>query len=79
MDTIAEDPVSVEVRCPLGPRRLFMKLKLEGTPITVNSENLMEFSCADCRKALQRQGTECERVLHFYNFIGEWVRTTVLR
>ena len=71
---------SVEVRCPVGPRRLFLKLQLEGVPTPVVDGNLIELACADCRKALEREeGTRVKQVLHYYNIAGEWISTTVVR
>lgn len=67
--------ISVDVRCPNGPQRLFMKLKLSGTQPTVTSDNLLEFSCGDCKRTLKRQGFEVDRVLHQYDFSGQFVDT----
>lgn len=66
---------SVEVRCPNGPQRLFMKLKLEGGSPTITDDNRMEFACSDCKRALKREGFEVDRVLHQYDFLGNWIET----
>lgn len=66
---------SIDVRCPNGPQRLFMKLKLEGEKPVITEDNLMEFACSDCKRSLRREGIEVDRVLHQYNFLGEWVET----
>lgn len=68
---------AVEVRCPNGPQRLFMKLKLSGEEPNITDDNLMEFACGDCKRVLRRQGFEVERVLHQYNFLGEFVETYI--
>jgi DNA-directed RNA polymerase subunit RPC12/RpoP len=66
---------SIEVRCPNGPQRLFMKLKLAGESPTVTEDNLLEFACSDCKRTLRKQGFEVDRVLHQYDFLGNWVET----
>lgn len=70
---------TVEVRCPVGPRRLFAKFRLEGgVSPHITEDNLVEFACADCRKAVQeKRRTRITRVLHRYNFLGELVTTVV--
>jgi hypothetical protein len=72
------DNQRIELRCPNGPRRLFAKLA--GTPPRyVEDEEgegaLIELACADCRKTLQRRGQDCAQVLHYFNILGELVRT----
>lgn len=66
---------SIEVRCPYGPQRLFMKLKLAGESPTITEDNYMEFSCSDCKRNLRRQGFDVDRVIHQYDFLGNWVDT----
>lgn len=66
---------SVDVRCPNGPQRLFMKLRLTGGQVQVTEDNLMEFACGDCKRALRKQGFEVDRVLHQYDFAGNFVET----
>lgn len=61
----------VEIRCPLGPRRLFTKLRLEAQPFVYVDGNLIEFPCADCR----RRDADDVDVFHRYNFVGELVQT----
>lgn len=66
----------VEVRCPVGPQRLFTKLHLgEETARVVQPDNLIEFSCADCRGRISRERGEPVEVFHRYNFLGELVVT----
>jgi DNA-directed RNA polymerase subunit RPC12/RpoP len=66
---------SIEVRCPYGPQRLFMKLKLAGESPVITEDNVMEFACSDCKRTLRRQGIEVDRVLHQYDFLGNWIET----
>lgn len=68
----------VEVRCPVGPQRLFTKLRLgqiEHRYIT--EDNTIEFACSDCARSLANNGGTRKRVLHRYNFLGELVETIV--
>lgn len=69
----------IEIRCPVGPQRLFMKLVATGEQIHVTSDNLMEFSCADCRKSLRTRGQQVALVLHRYNLLGEHVEDEIVR
>lgn len=66
----------VEIRCPVGPQRLFAKLRLDGTtePV-ITDDNLAEFACSDCRNDLRRKGQQVSRVLHRYNFFGELIES----
>ncbi len=67
---------TVEVRCPVGPRKLFTKLKLgEEFATMVPDSNLIEFTCRDCAKALSRSTGQTVRVFHRFNFAGELVET----
>jgi DNA-directed RNA polymerase subunit RPC12/RpoP len=66
---------SIEVRCPNGPQRLFMKLKMLGETPTITDDNVMEFACSDCKRALRNDGIEVSRVLHQYDFLGRFVDT----
>lgn len=69
----------VEVRCPVGPKKLFTKLKLgEEFARRVEPGNLMEFTCADCTRRLRReQHNDTLRVFHQFNFLGELVNTRI--
>jgi len=68
---------TVEIRCPVGPQRLLMKLKLGDVTPHYTSDNLMEIACSDCRTALRRKRRLVSLVLHYYNFLGEVVKTEV--
>jgi hypothetical protein len=65
-----------EVRCPVGPRRLFMRMKQAGErPAYIHPENWVEFSCYDCRRELRQRGKDVKRVLHRYDLSGELIET----
>lgn len=69
---------TVEIRCPVGPRRLLSKLLVRGEKPVVVEGNLIEFACDDCKKTLrQQQAGPVTRVLHRYNLAGELVETVV--
>lgn len=71
-------PSVVEVRCPVGPQRLFTKLSLgEESHRYVHPENLIEVTCSDCARRLGREEGVRQRVFHRYNFLGEFVETVV--
>lgn len=68
----------VEVRCPVGPQRLFTKLKLGQEFATyVQPGNLIEFTCSDCARRVSRERNERCRVYHRFDFVGELVETIV--
>ena len=58
----------LELRCAENPSRMFGKLLVEQGAV-VNSDNLLEFACRDCRTEGVR------RVLHRFNVLGELVET----
>lgn len=68
---------AIEIRCPNGPQRLFMKLKLEGESPRVVEGNRLEFACSDCKRTLRKEGFEVDRVLHQYNFAGVFMETFI--
>lgn len=67
----------VEVRCPVGPRKLFTKLKLGEEFAQYLPNNLIEFSCQDCSRRISRDRQGRVRVFHSFNFIGELINTRV--
>lgn len=68
----------VEIRCPVGPKRLLSKLLLSGERPTVVEGNLIEFACDDCKRTLRKGQRRVTRVLHRYNLAGELIETIVL-
>lgn len=69
--------VEVEIRCPIGPKRLLSKLLMSGERPTVTDGNLIEFSCTDCRKELRTKGRSVSRVLHRYDLSGELIESVI--
>ncbi len=65
----------VEIRCPVGPQKLFTKLKLGEEFANYLPGNLIEFTCGDCARRLSRERGKRVRVFHSFNFIGELVNT----
>lgn len=70
----------LEYRCPLGARRLFMRMIQRGEkPSYIHPDNLIEFSCYDCRRRMEQQtGERVRRVLHRYDLAGELITTLVV-
>ncbi len=68
---------TVEVRCPVGPRKLFTKLKLGEEFANFLPGNLIEFTCSDCARRIGRERRVKVRVFHSFNFVGELVNTRV--
>lgn len=65
----------VELRCPLGPKKLFAKLRVAGEQTHITSENLIEMACQDCRRRLRQEGREVEHVLHRFDIAGALIET----
>jgi hypothetical protein len=63
----------VEVRCPVGPKKLFTKLKLGEEFAKYLPGNLIEFTCGDCAKRLRRETNNFYRVYHSFDFAGELI------
>lgn len=68
---------TVEIRCPVGPKRLFSKLIRDGDRPKHVSGNLLEVSCDDCKKTLRRKGMQVFRVLHRYDLAGELISSHI--
>lgn len=68
---------TVEVRCPVGPRKLFTKLKLGEEFGKYLPGNMIEFTCGDCARSIGRERGQRVRVFHRFNFIGELIETHV--
>lgn len=72
---------SIEIRCPFGPQRLFMKLVLydeikEETSIPDYLD--MEFACSDCARFYRKDHKNVYRVLHRYSIVGEYRETEII-
>lgn len=72
-------PQEIELRCPVGPRKLFAKLRLAGEPPLVTSGNLLEMACQDCRRRMRAEGrTDVGFVLHRFDIVGRLVETVIV-
>lgn len=69
----------VELRCTEGFGKLLGKVFRAGLPLTVDTDNLAELPCADCKRRLRNQGQRVRFVLHRFNFVGELIETVVVR
>lgn len=71
---------TIEIRCPVGPRRLLSKVISSGQgPVHVTRDNLMELACDDCKRAARREDPSVLRVLHRYDLAGVLVESVVIR
>ena len=69
----------IEIRCPVGPRRLFLKMLADGRKLTITDGNLIELACSDCKKLLRvEHGILCSRVLHRYDLAGDLVESVIM-
>lgn len=68
---------TIDIRCPVEPRRLFLKLKRSGEATPVVDNNLIELACEECRKVERRRDPSVIRVLHLYDLLGELIETKV--
>jgi hypothetical protein len=77
----ALDMPEVEIRCPEGPQRLFMKMRLSDNaderPHIIQGLNLMELACSDCARAYRKRDPEIFRILHRYAIDGDLVESIV--
>jgi len=70
---------TIEIRCPVGPRRLLSKvISTGGHPLV--QDNLIEFACSDCKRTLRQAGemTDVLRVLHRFDLSGSLVESQVV-
>lgn len=66
-----------EVRCPVGFRKLF--LRLQGQPINYVEGIFMELACSDCARESRKTDKSVRRVLHRYNILGEHISTVEIK
>ena len=66
---------TVEIRCPVGPRRLLSKLILEKQVPPVVDGNLLEMHCSDCTRFARIHNPEVLRILHRYNLVGALIES----
>ena len=77
--------VSREIRCPLGPKKLLAKMRVDpNADLDAKRivDNLLELSCRDCTKTARREAVERGqepplRVLHRYDIAGDLIETVV--
>lgn len=67
----------VELRCPVGPRQLLLKLRTSGGQPHINEDNLLEIACRDCARAARHRDPDVRRVLHRFNFAGDLVESVM--
>lgn len=66
---------TLEVRCPVGPRKLLAKLQLAGEQPAIVSGNLIEFSCRDCAREMRFDDSTVKTVLHRFDILGELIES----
>lgn len=66
----------IEIRCPVGPRRLLFKMRLSGEQPHV-SDNLIELSCDDCKRTERKKNPTVIRVLHRFDLAGNLIESEV--
>lgn len=72
--------MAVDVRCPVDPRHLFMKLVTDGErPVVVQPGNLMEFFCKVCTRNAREMDHSVRRVLHRFDLAGSLVESLTVR
>lgn len=69
---------TIDIRCPEGPKKLLMKLQINGERPTYTDGNLIELSCDHCKSTLRKQGLRLSRVLHRFDLAGELIETEVV-
>lgn len=77
-DSVVVTMTSVELRCPVGAKKLLGKVLREGGQ-PVMQDNLLELACKDCAKNAREFDMTVRRVLHRFNAIGELVESVVER
>lgn len=68
----------IEIRCPVGPRRLLYKMLLTGDPLHV-VDNLIEFACPDCKRSQRISDPTVSLVLHRFDLSGALIESEVVR
>jgi hypothetical protein len=75
--------IEVDVRCPVGPQALLMRLQVpgsgtEGRVIETDTLPLLELACRDCARLMRRNGhTDVTRVLHRFDMFGSIIESIV--
>jgi hypothetical protein len=88
---LPDEPASVqagrvEIRCPQPYQyadhrphngKLLAVLAVGTKPSFIQPDNLIELVCAECKRAHAQRGERVTRVLHRYDFAGNFVSTLV--
>ena len=71
--------LAIELRCPVGPRKLLAKVRTEGLKPIVVEGNLLELACRDCTRALRVTEPDVRLVVHSYDLAGTLVESHIDR
>lgn len=58
---------NIDLRCPVGPRKLLARLVAAGERVSVAPGNLVELHCRDCSRDEKQDDPEILRVVHRYD------------
>lgn len=67
------DEEMIEIRCPVGPRRLLFRMQPLKPHITPG--NLIELSCSDCTRETRKKKPDTLRVVHRFDLLGDLVES----
>lgn len=73
-----EDYTEKEIRCPVGPRRLFGIMLQRGEQPHITGDNLIEMACSDCKRSARQRNPHVSLVVHLYDLAGDLVDTDVV-
>lgn len=65
----------LELRCPVGPRALLSKMRLDGEQPNYDSDNRMMLACRDCARNARGFDPTVKRVIHHFDFLGNLVES----
>lgn len=70
---------SVDLRCPIGPKRLLAVVRQTEDYHGIVEGNLLELACRDCRNfTANAEGRKPQFVLHRFNVLGELVESEIV-
>lgn len=67
----------VDIRCPVGPKALLMKLRQSGEAPKYSPDNLLEISCRDCTRNARQFDGGVKRVVHRFDLSGQLIESAV--
>lgn len=71
---------TVDLRCPVGAKKLLARIRQTNGPVRVTGDNLLELACRDCRvRVANETGSRPTLVVHRFNVLGELVESEVIR